>query len=91
MDVLEISPPLMLGVTSLQLRFQLRISVAPKIPEAFRDLHRPIAGGEDLDADTNAAIGDPERVVDAVQILDPRSDGWRAVGGVNHFHRPAFR
>ena len=39
------------------------------------DLHRAVTWRQPVDADTNAALGDPERVFDAVQIPDACCNG----------------
>ena len=69
------SSPLVFGIPALQLLFQFRIRVAPEVTEVFGDLHRAVAGSEDLDAHADAALrGEGMGVTAGVYpygVLDP--------------------
>src|SRR5262245_33089884 len=83
------SAPLMLRVAALQLLFELRVSIAPERRQILRDLYRSIARRKYFDAQRNFPVGDPQRIGDAVEVLNARRDGRRSVGGIQDFdHTP---
>src|SRR5262245_49924868 len=76
----------MFWIPALELRFELRIGLAPENRQVLGNLYRTVAWRKHLNADGNAAAGNPESVFDAVQVLNARRDRRRGVSGINDFH-----
>ena len=85
----RMSAPFMLGILALQLLFEFRIGFTPEKCQVLGNLHRPVTWREHLNADANTVLGDPERVFNAVQILDARRNRRRAIDGVHDLHAAA--
>lgn len=76
----------MLRIFALQFRFELRIGFTPEIRQVLGDLHRAVTWRKHLNAHANAATGNPEPFLDAVQILDARRNRRRSLDGVDDLH-----
>src|SRR5208282_3562809 len=77
------SSPLVLRILALEFLFELGVGLAPEVGQVVGDLDGAIVRGEDFDADGGAAIGHPQPLFHAVQILNARGNGRRTVGGVS--------
>jgi len=70
---------------ALELLFEFGVGVGPEAAEAFGDLDGAVVGGQDVEGEGEAALGDFEIVVDAVEILDAGAEEGFGVGGVGDF------
>src|SRR5581483_926891 len=85
------SSPLVLRVSALEVRLELRIRVAPETCEIVGHLQGTIAGRKNLDAHRHPPPGEPKSLSHSVKVLDACGNRRRRIGGVNDFNRAAAR
>lgn len=78
-------PPLVFRVFALEFQFEFWVGFLPKIAEVAGDLDGAMIGGKDLDGEGTAPGCDAEAAIEAVEILDPRREGWWQAGSVGDF------
>jgi len=83
--------PLVAGILALQLLLYSRVMFPPEARHVLRDLHRPLAGGEDMHQYGDAPHRDAGCGLHPVKLLDAQGDVRRITRLKDHLRRATVR